>query len=80
MEKKGWKITAIIFICLFIVSTTFFVWVASIGMKAINTETKCRANICGNNPAYDSFYYDSNEGVCYCYSQGQAVYQEYIGG
>jgi hypothetical protein len=77
-SRNRWKVAAIIFIILFVLSIMFFIWIASIGTQALNTETKCRVNVCGNE-AYDSFYYDSTEGVCYCYYQGQVAYQTYLG-
>jgi len=75
-----WKITAIIFIILFILETLFTIWAYSIGTKEIENETKCQADICGKTilgvNEYTSFFYEDN--ICYCYKNGEIAYQEYI--
>ena len=73
--SKGWRIAAII---LGIIVAGFII-ISIIGINAINKETECSVNICENNQ-YDSFYYDSNENICYCYTNGEVAYKEFIGG
>lgn len=77
-KHNGWKITAIIFMCLFIVETLLFAWIMWIGTMSINKEFECKANICGDL-TYDSFYYDSYENICYCYTQGELALTKYLG-
>jgi hypothetical protein len=74
---NGWKVTAIIFIILFLLETISFIWIAQIGTDVINNENICSINVCGNNQ-YDSFYYDSIENICYCYTNGEITYQEVL--
>ena len=78
MEKTGWKTTAIIFIILFILETTFLVWVIVIGEKSIDKENECIFNVCSEG---DSFSYDSVNEYCYCYKLGEKDYYliKYLG-
>lgn len=62
MSKTAWKVTAIIFIILFILSWVFFGIVAKIGLDEIAKEEQCRNEVC---VGYDGFYYAN--GMCYCY-------------
>lgn len=77
MEKKGWKITAIIFISLFIITTSIFSLLIGIGLHTLNQESECRTNICGSDQ-YDSFYYNDVENICYCYTAGEMTHQKYM--
>jgi hypothetical protein len=78
-EKKtnGWKITAIIFIILFILETVcvlgFFKWAWDYSNKDYEKEYTCIYNTCGDAEAYQ--YY---EGVCECYTNGEIIKSEYI--
>jgi len=79
-KGNGWKITAIIFIILFILETFLFCWVWSLGNKMIENETICQMDICGKiilgMNEFDAFTYEDN--ICYCYKNGEIAYQEYI--
>ncbi|KKM88832.1 hypothetical protein LCGC14_1254880, partial [marine sediment metagenome] len=50
---NGWKVTAIIFIILFILETVFFIGILSIGFSEIDKENQCIYNVC-SSPIYNS--------------------------
>ena len=64
MEKQGWKITAIVFISLFVVETLIMGYLIQTGLESIENENICAFDICEDS---DSYYYDIYEEVCYCY-------------
>jgi len=72
---NGWKVTAIIFIILFVLETAFIFWAWDLGATAIENENKCLANICAD---YSSYYYDGSNKMCYCYEGGDIKYQEFM--
>jgi hypothetical protein len=73
MKQKGWKITAIIFIILFVLETLFLIWAWNLANKSITGENECGYNVCKD---YDSYqFYNS---MCYCYLDNELAYQEYI--
>jgi len=72
---NGWKVTAIIFIVLFILESLLIGWAYNYGTESIENETECSYNICDG---YDSYYFDDYENVCYCYIDGEIEHQEYI--
>jgi hypothetical protein len=72
---NGWKVTAIIFITLFIIETMFFFYLLKVGTDVISEEEECRINICEGT---DSFYYDMYDRMCYCYEDDEIVREEYI--
>lgn len=72
---NGWKITAIIFIVLFIAETLLFAWIINLGIKDMNRKSECNVNVCNG---YDAFIYDSLSQVCYCYKNNEIAYQEFI--
>ena len=59
---NGWKVTAIIFIILFVLVTTALVYLTYLGVGIVNRENECSINICDG---YDAFYYDDWERMCY---------------
>lgn len=71
---NGWKITAIIFIILFILETAFFFMVAWTGMKELDEEDRC-GQICSAKES-DGYRYEND--LCSCYSDGKVVYQDGI--
>jgi hypothetical protein len=73
MEKKGWKVVAIIFVILFIVETLGICYMYNIGVKAINKESECATNICYNN-GYNSYTLEGD--VCGCWLDGELKYKE----
>jgi hypothetical protein len=75
MVVNGWKLTAIIFICLFLLETSFIVYIISIGNKEINNEVECSNVICYNK-GYDAFTYEN--GLCNCWKGNEIVYQEIL--
>ena len=76
MSSNGWKITAIIFICLFVLETAGFAFIIKIGTDVINNESKCSTDICYNIEGADSFIYE--DPICYCYKNGEIIYQKYL--
>ncbi len=79
MEKKGWKITAIIFIVLFILETISVVglvmWGAAILNEEYEKESECIYNVCSGAETY--IYYEYEE-VCECYIDHELVKSEYM--
>ena len=74
-----WKVTALIFMVLFVLLLIFVIFLFNIGSDALNKEAECSANICEKDK-YDSYYYDDYEKICYCFRDREAVYHKYIGG
>ena len=77
-KPTNWKKIAIIFIVLFVIETSLFIWLFYGGSNETyyelsENENICYTGICGD---YDDAYYDELEGVCYCYS---IAYQEDMG-
>jgi len=75
MEKKGWKITAITFIILFIFIISYFIYALLLGLQIEKNEIKCSMEICegtrGEN--YDSYQFDYYNDICYCYKNHEIV-------
>ena len=76
MEKTGWKITAIVFITLFILLSVFVIYIWNMGAQMIANENECAINICGD---YDTYYYDDYEETCYCFTGEDITQQKYLG-
>ena len=74
---NGWKVTAIIFILLFILQTALVVFFINLGMTMVENESECSVNICGDDK-YDSYFYDDYEKICYCYTDGEITHQEFM--
>lgn len=75
MDKVNkWKITAIIFIILFVLETLFVGIVTNIGINEIKNEEKCSNDICYE---YDAYQYYEN--TCYCYTGDEVAYTRYLG-
>lgn len=74
---NGWKITAIIFIILFILETLCFFLLWKAGTEMIERENDCVFNVCGGED-FDEYYYDDLERFCYCYKNHELIHQEYI--
>lgn len=75
---NGWKITAIIFIILFLVGTTLFVWGVIDINKDANRELECYYNVCDvDNEESEYYYYQYSEleNLCTCYGlyEGQVL-------
>ena len=77
MALNGWKITAIIFIVLFIAETVFIISAYNVGTESINNKLKCSNEICFNIEA-DAFIYDSDTKTCSCYEGNDIVKQEVL--
>lgn len=74
MNINVWKLTAIIFIILFILQTITFSWLLIVGVNVIGNENKC-SSICYDKN-YDSFQFI--EDTCYCFVNGEKVYSEVL--
>ncbi len=78
-KVNGWKITAIIFIVLFILETISFVglmmWGAAILNEESEKETECIYNVCSGAEGY---IYDDYYEICECYIDGEIVKSEYM--
>lgn len=68
MEKQGWKITAIVFIVLFITSIFFIGWAWNIGNEMLVNDYKC-SDMCYVNEECVSYLYDEYTNLCYHYSR-----------
>ena len=77
MGAKAWKVTAIIFILLFLIETALVVWIFSVGINEINQETECQINVC-NKPEYTAYEFDTVDNMCYCYIEDEVAYKEFI--
>jgi len=75
---NGWKITAIVFIVLFVLETLAGFWLISTGIDIVKKEDACSQVICGQD-IYDAYYYDQVSNICYCYRDHEMRYQEYLG-
>lgn len=75
MAINGWKITAIIFMIAFVAETLLIAWAWNLGGDAIEKENDCQINVC---ESYEAFLFDSYNQMCYCYEDGEVVYEKYI--
>jgi len=50
MEKTFWKVTAIIFLVLFLLETSFFIWSVWIVTKEEQKDLTCYYDICADYP------------------------------
>lgn len=62
MTEKAWKITAIIFIVLFVLETAFWTWAMFASIAEEETKYECYYDVCSDT--YDA-YYENN--ICTCY-------------
>ena len=79
---NGWKVTAIIFIVLFILETAFIFWAVGLANESTALENECYYDICdlGNpNSRYDTWYVDTVDKVCSCYVDGEVKLTKYLG-
>jgi len=74
---NGWKVTAVIFIILFIIESLAVLWVWNLGTDLIEKENTCIVNVCTDA---DTYYYDQLENICYCYQNNELTKTEYLGG
>lgn len=72
---NGWKITAIIFIILFIAETAFVTWAVIEATENIDKEMQCIVNICDG---YESYNFDEYDDICYCFNDNKLEYFEYV--
>jgi len=78
-RTNHWKTIAIIFIVLFVIETSFIVWMFSVGISMSNKENECAINICGDVEESVSYFYDEYEQICYCMdSNGETIKQEFV--
>ena len=78
MVVNGWKITAIIFMVLFITETIGIIYLAKVGQESINNKIKCSNDVCPIVGA-TSFIYEDAIKTCYCYNeQAEVIKQEVL--
>ena len=84
MDKDGWKILAIVFIIVsavllivIIIETIAFAVLLNYGLDLEEKDNICSVEICSLDK-YNSYYYDDYENICYCYKDGEVVYQEIV--
>lgn len=83
MDKKGWKIFAIISIVVNILLISGFFWGLSSVNESIENDNFCYYDFCDvdndESPAY-MYIYDEYEKVCTCYNEYNEIIQEtYLG-
>ncbi len=78
-KVNGWKVTAIIFIVLFILETISFsgliLWGVALVNKEYEKETECIYNVCSGAEEY---IYDEYYEICECYIDGELIKSEYM--
>jgi hypothetical protein len=74
-KTNGWKVTAIIFIFLFVLENIAIIGVLIWAQGDIDKENECIYNVCADYEAY--IYYDF-EKLCECYDDGVLTHREYI--
>lgn len=74
-KSDGWKITAIIFIVLFVLETIIFVWILSWGLQIVAKENECSVNVCSGEEIV-SYYYDESQSICYCYDVNEEIVKQ----
>ena len=67
MEKQGWKILAIVAICLFATVLIGTISLYNFGASILQGEEECN-NMCFDIPASRTFYYDPYTEACECYN------------
>lgn len=79
---NGWKITAFVFMALFIISTTTLIleniWIFQLSEEVaedVFRENECSINTCVDYQAY--LYYPESR-LCECYADGKVMKQEVI--
>lgn len=78
---NGWKITAIIFMVLFVLETVIVGWMIKGGTEMEGLETECAVNVCGNIKQSTSYYFDWYSEICYCINQdSETIREKYMGG
>ena len=77
---NGWKITAIIFMTLFIIETSFIFWSVDTYNKMEEKDNECFFDICklGESNEYDQYYFDTNSNLCSCYKDEEIALQKLI--
>lgn len=72
-----WKVTAWIFITLFLLVSLTLIGLYSYGTKIYNNKYTC-SNICSEKKAY-GYEYDIRTDKCYCYNQeGQSIFDRIL--
>ena len=69
-EKNKFKTWFFIVLFLFISQTIFVGWLFVVGTEVMENEVECSNVVCGNKN-YDTFYYDYEYSICYCYKDGE---------
>lgn len=72
---NAWKVTAIIFIILFVLETIAFSTLYIMGTTLLKKDYLCSVDVCSVNEAY-IFDYETHK--CSCINSGEIVYEEYI--
>lgn len=77
MKINGWKVTAIIFIILFVLETAFFIFILNVGMNVIEDEIEC-SDWCMETEEATSYLYFEENNLCQCYQSGEIIEQGFI--
>jgi len=72
-----WKTIAIIFIILFILETSFFIFSVYMVYEDGVKESKCSVDFCGiPSSEFDTYSFDSTDGTCVCYQNHEPKKQK----
>lgn len=72
MDKTGWKVLAVVMLCIVIVESAIIFWIFGLGFQVLEDEKECAYNICeGVESVY--YLYDDDTRVCTCYDQDYNV-------
>ena len=75
--ENNWKILAIALLIVVIVESVFIAWLFVSGTEMFENDIECAVNICADDK-YDAYYYDDYEKVCYCYTDNEIIYSEFM--
>jgi hypothetical protein len=74
---NGWKITAFVFILLFLAESFLIVYSYNLAKDVNTNDIKCSNEVCFNIGS-TSYIYDSYNKLCTCYTNGESTYQEIL--
>ena len=80
VKINGWKLTAIIFIILFILETSLLIWAINSNLNDFENENICSLEVCPSNSyiIYDSYYYEQWTKICECNINKELINNKYI--
>ena len=74
-KVNGWKVFSIVLLVIVILESCLIVYSISSALAGEERELDCAVNICSG---YDSYNFDWYSDMCYCFLDGEIVYQEFM--